>query len=508
MNDAPASIGSNSPDLKLFDIERIEVLRGPQGTLFGSSSMGGAIRYVTPKPGFDKTTGRLELETSTTSHGSQNYEAQGAVGGPISENFAFRASGFYRHDGGYIDVINEDTGAVAKKDANEADLKGGQLSLGARFGENVEAIASILYQDNDQGDLNFFHSLRGMGTPLIPLGELQKTERVDISLRDQFFLPSLTVTANLGFANLTSATSLQRQKVDLVNDLSYFIQGLFGAPGSDLQVPSNRTRRFDAFIQELRLASNADSRLGWLVGAYYRDTKSTTDQVIPSNIGPVFGIPDDQFLTVEPGAIETLKEDFRGTEIAGFGEVSFDVTTALELTAGARYSTVEHDVFQIETFAPLLGGGAAIVDLPKSREHPFTPKFSATYSFSDDHMMYAAAAKGFREGGPNPPLLLVQSCLDSLAQFGLSSPPETFKSDNLWSYEVGTKLLTANRHLRFQGDVYQLEWSDIQQSIPVGQTCGSSPVANCRRSAGSRRRGRNLLAAIPRAETGSRWRLH
>jgi outer membrane receptor protein involved in Fe transport len=93
-------------------------------------------------------------------------------------------------------------------------------------------------------------------------------------------------------------------------------------------------------------------------------------------------------------------------------------------------------------------------------------------------MIYAAAAKGFREGGPNPPLLLVQSCLDALAQFGLGTPPETFESDNLWSYEVGAKLLTAGRRLRFQGDIFQLEWGDIQQSIPVGEACGSSPVAN------------------------------
>ena len=136
------------------------------------------------------------------------------------------------------------------------------------------------------------------------------------------------------------------------------------------------------------------------------------------------------------------------------------------------------DVYQIETFAPLLGGGAAIVDLPRSKENPFTPKFSATYEFSENHMIYAAAAKGFREGGPNPGLLAGASCLDSLAQFGLDGAAETFDSDNLWSYELGSKFLTANRRLRFQGDIYQIDWKDIQQSIPVGQTCGSSPVAN------------------------------
>ncbi len=478
VNDAPITIGANSPDLKLFDIERVEVLRGPQGTLFGSSSMGGAIRYVTPKPAYDAFSGRLRLETSTTSEGSPNYEGQGAVGGPISENFAFRASGYYRHDGGYIDVVDEDTGEVTDKDANSADLAGGQLAFGMRFGESVEAIASVLYQDNDANDLSFFHSLRGMGEPLIPLGELQKTERVDLGLRDRITLPSLLITANLGFADLTSSTSLQRQHTDLVNDLSYFIQGLFGLPGSDLQVPSIRTRHFDAFIQEVRLASKDEGRFNWLVGAYWRDTEQTMDQVIPSNIDTVLGLPGDLFLDVAPGAIETLEQDFKGTELAGFGEVSYNFTDAFELTAGARYSKLTQDVLQVETFAPLLGGGSTVVDLPKSEETPFTPKLAATYTFNKDQMIYATAAKGFREGGPNPTLLLVQSCLDALAEFGLSAPPETYESDNLWSYELGAKFITSNHRMRFQGAVYQIDWSDIQQSIDVGESCGSSPIAN------------------------------
>jgi len=479
VNDAPATVGANTPDLKIFDVERIEVLRGPQGTLFGSSSMGGAIRYVTPKPDFEEFSGRVKVETGSISKGGVNYEGQAAFGGPIAENFAFRASGFYRKDGGYIDVVDEVSGEVTDEDANSYDSIGGQFALGMRFGEHVEAVASVLYQNTDQDDLNYFHSLQGTGEPLIPLDELEKSERVDLQLEDRFILPSLVITADLGFGELTSSTSAQRQKVDLTNDLSYFIQGLFGLEGSELAVPSVRTRRYDAFVQEVRLASNSDGRFEWLVGAYYRETKSTTDQVIGSNLDTLLELPAELFLTeIEPGAIETFIEEFRGKELAGFGEVTFKVTDALDLSAGLRYSELERDVLQVETFAPLLGGGAAVVDPDESSDNAVTPKFSASYHFSEDRMLYAAAAKGFREGGPNPPLLLTQACLDSLAQFGLSSPPTTYDSDNLWSYELGVKMQSETGRLRLQSSVFQIDWEDIQQSINVGTTCGSSPVAN------------------------------
>lgn len=478
VDDTPITIGTNSPDLKLFDVERVEVLRGPQGTLFGSSAMGGAIRYVAPQPSLDEFSGTAKVETSATAEGSQNYEAQAAVGGPLSENVAFRVSGFYRKDGGYVDVVDEVSGDIADEDANSADSMGGRLALRLRLGESAEATLSVLYQNQEYDDLSFFHSLRGMGEPLVALDELQKTERVDIALEDRLFLPNLLVKADLGFAELTSSTSVQRQRVDLLNDLSYFIQGLFGLPGSEVAVPSDRVRHFDAFAQELRLASDGEGAFSWLVGLYYRETKATMSQVIGSNLDSLLGAPADLFLPDAPGAIETLEEIFRAKEQAIFGEASYNFTPALKLTAGVRYSSLERDVRQVETFAPLLGGGAAVVDPPASSEEPFTPKLSLSYDVAEDVMVYATAAKGFREGGPNPPLLLVESCLDSLASFGLSGPPITFESDNLWSYELGTKFRTDDRRLRFQGAVFQIDWRDIQQTIPVGQTCGSSPNVN------------------------------
>ena len=221
--------------------------------------------------------------------------------------------------------------------------------------------------------------------------------------------------------------------------------------------------------QELRLASNRDGAFGWLVGVYYRETKSTNSQVIPSNIGPVLGVPDDQFLPDAPGAIETLEEKFRGNERAIFGEVSYKLHAGAQADCGRAVFLADarrQSGRDLRTAARRRSGRSSTCPRATSIRSRRSSRVSTTSRRT--HMVYATAAKGFREGGPNPPLLLVQSCLDSLAHSGSSSPPVTYDSDNLWSYELGTKFQTANRRLRFQGDVFQIDWSDIQQSIPVG----------------------------------------
>jgi outer membrane receptor protein involved in Fe transport len=443
--------------------------------------MGGAIRYITPRPDYAEFSGRAKAELSTTSHGGENYELEGAAGGPITENVAFRASGFVQHDGGIIDIVNDATGVVRDENANSSQSWGGRLALSARFSDRIEATASVLYQDIELDALSYIHTVRQSGGVITPLEPFQKTERVDTSNRDRFFLPNLLVNADLGFAQLTSSTSWQDQRVDLVNDLSYFITGLFGLPpalGDQVQTPSARQRDFTAFVQEVRLVSNP-GRLEWLFGGYYRQSKLESHQVIGSNLGPVLGAPPQLFLA--DGAIETFDEISEVTELAAFGEVTFKITEALKVTGGLRYSSLSREVFQQEILAPLLTGGGPqppAVSPPESTEHPLTPKFSATYDFSDDAMVYATAAKGFREGGPNPPLFLSPACIQALADLGLTAAPTSYESDNLWSYELGAKGQTADRRLRATAALYQIDWSNIQQAIQLGQQCGNSPVAN------------------------------
>ena len=479
LDDTPITIGINSPDLKIFDVARIEVLKGPQGTLFGSSAMGGAIRYISPSPFSPVVTGRGKIEGSTTAHGGQNYEAQGAIGAPVNGSLGIRASAFYRRDGGYIDVVDEATGAVVKKDANSEDSFGGRVAVGARLSPSITAILSALYQDSKFHDLNLFHSIREFGGVVTPLRPLQKTERVNLSSRDRFLMPNLLLNIDLGSnARLMSSTSFQRERNDLLNDGSYFIEGLFGAPpefGDGIVDPVARVRHFNAFVQEVRANSTGLGPFQWLGGLYYRRSRLSGHQVFGSNLDQVFGFPSS--LLFPGGAIEMFDDSSRVIERAAFGEASYRVVKALKLTIGGRYSELTRKVDQAETFAPLFGGNPPEVH-EKSKEHPFTPKFSASYDVNDDVMIYTTAAKGFREGGPNPPLFMSDSCKAALAALGLTSAPQSFSSDSLWSYEVGAKGRTRDHTLTFQTSAYQIDWSNIQQSIALGEQCGNSPVAN------------------------------
>jgi len=475
LDDTPLTVGaSDAPDLKLFDVARVEVMRGPQGTLFGSNSLGGAVRYISPALDFDSVSGRVKVEAGTTHFGSANYEAQGAVGGPVAQNLAFRASAFARRDGGYVDVVSETTGLPVDKDANWVDSWGGRLALGGRVSEKVEATASVLYQQEHIGDVGAYYTSRG-ATPAtaVPLAPFQRVERLPLDSERKFFLPNLTVNADLGFARLTSSTSYVSRKFHQENDYSYFLQGLlinsFGvdeAASNGLLTSSTLQNDQKSFVQEVRLASNPGEKFEWLVGAYYRTTTDTLDQVIDSpNLGQSFP-PLDGALVFS----NTHKNKSR--QIAVFGEASYTVAQVLKFTAGLRLTDLKVEANQI--FDGAFNGGQT-VSQTSEKNRPVTPKFSVSYTPTDDLMAYVSATKGFREGGGNVPVPVV-ACHDDLAVLGLTAAPAGYEPDTLWSYEAGAKFRSSDHRLQFAGAVYQIDWSGIQENL--GLNCGFAFVAN------------------------------
>ncbi|WP_129780933.1 TonB-dependent receptor [Peristeroidobacter soli] len=481
VDDTPITVGNNSPDLKIFDVSRIEVLRGPQGTLFGSSAMGGAIRYVTPDPDFEVFSGRALAETSTTAHGDINYETQLSLSGPLSDNLAFRAAGFYSHDGGYIDIVDDATGAVREKDANSRESFGGRLALATRFGEAVTGTLSVIYQDSQDDAQSFMGVFRTFADVNTPLARYQRTERADTGLHDRIVLPNFKLTADLGFAELTSSTSYHDQTVEYDVDASYALASSFGLPAAtrdQVSLLARRTKEFSAFVQEVRLASSGEGMFEWLVGGYYRRSKGSTDQNFHSNLLSVSNIAPTSLLA--GGDIETLDSSSKGDELAGFGEVSAHLADKLTLTAGLRVSSVKgKSARSVEVFAPILGGTTTTILPPDSSEHPVTPRFSAEYQIADDHMVYAAAAKGYREGGANGPLFLANAaCQPALDALGLSGGVPAYDSDTLWNYELGAKGRWFERTLTYATAVYQIDWDNIQQSINLSRPCGASPIAN------------------------------
>lgn len=471
VDDTPITIGADSPDLKLVDIQRVEVLRGPQGTLFGASSMGGAVRYITPAPQYGGVTGMAKVEGGLTK-GDETYEAQGAVGAGLADGaFGLRASAFYRRDAGYVDLVSESTGVVVDKDVNSAETYGGRIALGAKLGASGEAILSVLYQDQKRHNLNQYFTGRGV-TTTTPLELFQRTQRSPVGSRDEFFLPTATLHWDFGSVELTASAAYVKRDFQVRTDFSPFVQRALGLPdpfGTQLVVAGNYRRENEAWIQEVRLSSTGEGRLKWQAGIYHQDaTAERTQQVTTQNLAAL--VPPLAGAILPGGGLFTLDVEGKSKQLAGFGELTYAMTEQFELTAGVRVTEVKLGLDRSAN--GLFNGGPSGV-VASSKETPVTPKFSAKYQFSPGAMVYVTAAKGFREGGPNSPVPVgLASCQAALAALGRTDVPAAYKSDNLWSYEIGGKFLSPDRRVQAQVAAFHIDWKEIQQSIGLSGGCG------------------------------------
>lgn len=469
VDDTPVTFGPDSPDLKLYDIARVEVLRGPQGTLFGSSSMGGAVRYVMARPDFERFGGRASVEGGTTSHGNETYEAQVSATGPIvADRLAFHGSLFTRRDGGYVDLVDEDTGAVIDADSNTEDSYGGRLALASSFGR-LDATLSLMYQKMEQDSPPHYFTARQITNPIL-LGRLQRTERAENWRHEQLSLPNLTLKADVGIGELTSSTSYVKREVEQANDYSYFIQSAFGLPdsvGRPLSASNRAKDEFTGVVQELRLASRGESALDWMVGAYYRDTQWHLSGAVSSPT-LVQIIPPFASLLLPGNVLFLLDSTTTSTQWAGFGELSYTFADRWTLTGGLRYTDLDFGIDRVGN--GLFNGGPSSLKA-RSTENIVTPKYSISYRLSEHANLYASAAKGFREGGANLPVpAALPACAQALAALGRTDVPAGYGSDTLWSYELGAKV--RNQAVEIRSAIYYIDWNKIQEVLVLQGACG------------------------------------
>jgi iron complex outermembrane receptor protein len=444
LDDTPITFGSSNPDLKLFDVQQVEVLRGPQGTLFGSSSMGGSIRYTSPQPS-DHLTGMVRGEVSALAHGAPSYEGQAMVSGPLAgEALTFRASGFYRRDGGYIDLRDETTGGLLKKNYDTQKSYGGRIAVRAQVSPAFDVTLAAIYQKLDGDGISTFFTGRGV-TNTLPLPPRSRVDRAPAYRNDKVFLPNLTINGDLGFAKLTSSSSYVKRKLNVYSDFSYYIQAALGLPDpTNFAAQNVEFRDFHAFVQEVRLASKGGGPFNWLIGGYFRDTHESSPQDVPSNLASV--VPPLAPALLSNGSLYRRSLTTHRQQYAAFGELSYKVFDALTLTAGLRWTELKQTVDR--TADGLFNGGFTSSTL-RTDEKPVTPKFSAQYQIAPRAMVYATVAKGFREGGPNESVPAgLATCAAALHALGLTAAPASFNTDSVWSYEIGTKFETADRRLR------------------------------------------------------------
>ena len=428
-------------DFDTFDVARVEVLRGPQGTLYGASSLGGVLKYVTNQPGFDGFEGRARGSFDTVDHGGMSYSGAAVVNVPVTDTLAVRASGFYRKLGGFIDSIGT-AGSDVTNDINGSSVSGGRASMLFQPSDAFSLQLTAYLQDIESNGSNTVDSDPMTGETLY--GGLTQSRYVPEDSDVAYRVYNATLDWDLGFGNLTSATSYatldQDFRVNFTTLLSPTIEAIFGVPNDSY---NQQVTRVERFTQELRLASQQNEKVDWLVGLYYNEEDGVIDQ-------NVHVVEPDTLTDIEfPFAIGVATIDSSYKEIAAFANVTIKFTPGFDLTLGGRYSNNEQDVTQDSD--GLLFGLEHIVTPGDSSEDVFTYSVAPKWKLNDRMAVYARVAKGFRPGGPNV-----------LAPDAPEGTPTSYGSDSTINYELGFKGENESRTIAWDMAVFHIDWDDIQ----------------------------------------------
>jgi outer membrane receptor protein involved in Fe transport len=470
----------------LFDLERVEVLRGPQGTLFGAGSEGGTVRFIQPSPDLHNDSVYVRSELATTRHGDATYELGAAVGGPIvNDKLGFRVSASYREDGGWVDHVNAGSGAVTRANANYQDTIGVRAALKWAPTETVSITPSFYYQQLRLGDTSaYWPSLSDPSDSHFDNGNAQRNPSTD-----PFSLSAVKVEWNVGFANLTSNTSYYSRNQHSISDYTQFDRALFGL--AVLPAPGDLGTSHDADIQhnvyqEFRLQSaDPAAALIWTTGVFYSHlNENTTETVFDPNLdgefNAAYGVP---FCTAQAPctAGEILAQPVSrivDRQYALFGDASLKITDSFSFTVGVRASHIEYSgdlVYYGPFLSPTSGPLTPLAITGSNSENPITPKAVLSFKPQSDALLYVSAAKGYRPGGINGPLSSI--CGSDLTSIGLAAGPQNYSADSLWSYELGAKNSLLGGRMQINASAFVIDWNNIQQAVYLPD-CGQNFVEN------------------------------
>lgn len=455
IDEAPVN-QTNSPtfDPSLYDIDRIEVLKGPQGTLYGAGSMGGTLRIITKKPELNTFEGAAEATYGDIDHGGSTYRVDSVLNAPlVTDLAAFRLVGTYRDQQGFIDNVYPVTG---RPDINTVQKKNARAQFLVTPESNTTVLLGFMWQAEALGGSEYAD---------IGLPRYEQSRAYHESGPSQARLTSLTITHNFSGATLTSATNyLDRnttQDVDATASFAGIVGLLTGAPLSPTEGLGVQTlEHFTVLSEEMRIQSDSDGPFRWLGGVFFSDQSSQVTQTFDPSQAPSIAS-----LFTGPQLYQDVTNAYV-RQLAGFGEVSYRFTDKLSGTAGLRvFNFKQHDT---DVGNGLLNGGMSGDDLHAS-DTSKTQKYVLDYKLTPENHVYAQAAQGFRAGGPNT--TVPQSlCGADLAALGYKSTPTQYQPDRLWNYEVGSKNTLLDNRMTLDGAVYYIDWNRIQSSIGL-PTC-------------------------------------
>jgi outer membrane receptor protein involved in Fe transport len=514
IDDVPIQVrdlGFNADDalVKIFDLERVEVLRGPQGTLFGAGSEGGTVRYITPQPSLTKSSVYVKAETSYTQGGTMNYETGVAGGIPLIDGtLGVRASVWYRRDGGWINRIDPTTLAVVDPNTNKDDTAVVHVAALWQPMDSLKITPSFFYQHRQRHDVTIYwpEYSNPSQDDFVSANPTPREEP------DNFYLPALNVEADFGSVRLISTTAyFHRSEISgydgTLYNLGYYQtlispavsppppgaslfplldgSGIHLPPGlTNYRSPATVTNQQSNVSQELRLQStDANARIQWTVGAFWSLNRQYSleeihdpmadalfNAMLGEPIAAYFGTP----LNPDGSSVLPMGDSYfnrltsHDRQIAGFGELNIGLTDTLKLIAGVRVSRTTFSIASLSD-GPQNSGprpGAA-----ENSQTPVTPKAGLDWQINPNNMVYFTYAKGFRMGGGNPSIPYDPTfqnptigCTQDFLNFGIKQAPSTYKSDTVQSFEVGAKN-NINSVVRLATSVYYIKWRNIQGNV-------------------------------------------
>jgi iron complex outermembrane receptor protein len=504
LDESVVSLSLFTPDLDLFDLNRIEVLRGPQGTLFGSGSLGGTVRYITNQPEVGRKRFFGEFGGNTIQDGNQGGSVKLGFNAPLGDKAALRVAGYYNRFGGWIDtpavtrsggVVRPDPSRLVE-DVNTGYRSGVRAALGIAPNDRLIITPRFVYQKlktdgwNREDHFNILANPYTTTRPAVTLGERQAFSQFDEVFTDEFYLGDLTLSYRFGDVALTSISSyIYRDILDIRDTTSLassITGGSIGLPENvyTLDAPLYDASTVKVFTEELRF-SGGKEKFRWVAGAFYSRTDRDYGQDLPVvGFEDLTGIPT-RGLRAPKDSLFWSDLGYKLDQFALFGEGTWSLTDELSLTAGLRYYNFSEDKEQI--FDGIFGNdnnGVSLVSQPGTTEADgVAPRLILSYKVSETTNVNAQASRGFRLGGINDPLNVPICTPQDLVTFG---GREGWTDETAWNYEIGSKSRIFNNRGAFNVAVFYVDVSDLQATVTAG-SCSSRLIYNVpkARSAGA-----------------------
>ena len=499
LDESVISLSLFTPDIDLFDLNRVEVLRGPQGTLFGSGSLAGTVRFITNQP--DLETAEVIAEYTAGLIGGSEFDGsvKAAVNVVLAPGkAALRVVGYYNSIGGFIDAVQPDLSV--NKNANNGDRFGFRAALAIMPNENLKITPRILYQEIDINGFNrvdIFNILANEFTTTrtaVTLGKRQQFTQFQERFTDDFLLIDATVEYDFGQATFTSVTSFTNRDVVQLRDSTQLAGSVTGQPGVlaaaglpenvfTLDAPLTDSTDVDTFTQEVRLTSAGDGPLQWIVGGFYSKIEREYGQnllvagfealanpILIPELGVAPGWTAGVIAGIDELFVSDLTYDFK--QFAVFGEATFDFSDQLSVTAGLRWFDFQEDkilnfdgIFAVQT-----------INVPASTSsNDISPRVMLSYDVTSDFQFNMQAAKGFRLGGVNDPLNEPICNADDLVTYGAF--PQKWGDETIWNYEIGAKATIMNGRGTFNVAAFYTDISNLQATLEAG-SCSSRVIVN------------------------------